>query len=279
MRASVPSVRVIAHRGASGRWPEHTRAAYLQAIADGADGLECDVQLTADGVAVLWHDATVDRTSDGTGPLGDHTLAALRGLDVLGDAVPPADLGGSTDQVLTLAELVALAVDAARPLTLAVELKPTAAAGWPAEAEVLRVLAAAGWDGSRLGHAGLVEVDLMSFHPGSLRELARLGAPTGRLMPLVDLAEVDELTAIGLDAPSARDLVADALALVDESGSVGPSVAFVRERAAQVRRWVEAGHTLRVWTVDSAADLQLCAARGVAEVTTNDPAAVRRMLQ
>jgi glycerophosphoryl diester phosphodiesterase len=84
---------VIAHRGASATWPEHTRAAYVQAIDDGADGLECDVHLTADGVAVCWHDATVDRTSDGTGPVHAHTLAQLRALDLLGGARPPARCG------------------------------------------------------------------------------------------------------------------------------------------------------------------------------------------
>ena len=64
------------------QFPEHTRAAYDQAVADGADGVECDVHLTADGEVVLIHDGTLDRTSDGTGPVATHTLAELRDLDI-----------------------------------------------------------------------------------------------------------------------------------------------------------------------------------------------------
>ena len=77
-------MQVIAHRGASGYAPENTRAAFDRAIAMGADALETDVQLTADGRLVLFHDATVDRTSDGSGPVADYTLAELRRLDLGG---------------------------------------------------------------------------------------------------------------------------------------------------------------------------------------------------
>ncbi len=74
----------IAHRGASGYAPESTRAAFERAITLGADATESDVQLSADGALVLFHDEFVDRTSDGRGPLADHTLAELRALDIGG---------------------------------------------------------------------------------------------------------------------------------------------------------------------------------------------------
>ncbi|MDQ0729732.1 glycerophosphoryl diester phosphodiesterase [Arthrobacter sp. B1I2] len=72
---------VFAHRGSSGAYAEHTRAAYLQALADGADGVECDVHLTRDQHLVLLHDANLDRTSDGTGPVAERTLRELHQLD------------------------------------------------------------------------------------------------------------------------------------------------------------------------------------------------------
>ena len=72
---------VFAHRGSSAAYAEHTRAAYLQALADGADGVECDVHLTRDQHVVLLHDANLDRTSDGTGPVAERTLRELRRLD------------------------------------------------------------------------------------------------------------------------------------------------------------------------------------------------------
>ena len=58
---------MVAHRGASGDRPEHTLAAYELALAQGADGLECDVRLTRDGHLVCVHDRTIDRTSTGPG--------------------------------------------------------------------------------------------------------------------------------------------------------------------------------------------------------------------
>ena len=93
---------VIAHRGASAYAPENTRAAFERAIAMGADMIETDVQLTRDGELVLIHDAMVDRTSDGQGPVADHTLAELRALDV-GAWFDPAFAG---ERIVTLDELI-----------------------------------------------------------------------------------------------------------------------------------------------------------------------------
>ena len=72
---------VIAHRGASALAPEMTMAAYLQATKDGADGYECDVQLTKDNVPICFHDSTLNRTSNGFGRIGTKTLADLQKLD------------------------------------------------------------------------------------------------------------------------------------------------------------------------------------------------------
>lgn len=73
--------RVIAHRGASGTCPENTLVAFERAVADGADILEMDVRLTADGHVVVIHDPTVDRTTDGQGPVASLTLAEIQKLD------------------------------------------------------------------------------------------------------------------------------------------------------------------------------------------------------
>ncbi|MEP6551133.1 MAG: glycerophosphodiester phosphodiesterase family protein [Gemmatimonadales bacterium] len=72
---------VIAHRGGSAHGPENTLEAMRLAIADGADGLEFDVRLSADAEVVLIHDPTVDRTTDGTGLVERMTLAELTELD------------------------------------------------------------------------------------------------------------------------------------------------------------------------------------------------------
>ncbi|MBM4437031.1 MAG: glycerophosphodiester phosphodiesterase [Actinobacteria bacterium] len=82
MRAPGRKVTVCAHRGASGTHPENTLAALQQAVALGCEMVEFDVRCSADRVPVLLHDATVERTSDGTGPVSNLTLAELKRLDV-----------------------------------------------------------------------------------------------------------------------------------------------------------------------------------------------------
>lgn len=73
--------RVIAHRGFSGRGPENTLVALRLAIEVGADMAEIDVGLSRDGHVVVLHDATLERTTDGSGLLSDATLEDLRRLD------------------------------------------------------------------------------------------------------------------------------------------------------------------------------------------------------
>lgn len=71
-------IKVYAHRGYSGRYPENTMLAFRKAAEVGADGIELDVQLTKDGHLVVIHDETIDRTTDGTGYVRDYTLEELR---------------------------------------------------------------------------------------------------------------------------------------------------------------------------------------------------------
>ena len=71
----------IAHRGFSGRYPENTMLAFEKAVEAGADGIELDVHLSADGVPVIIHDEWTDRTAGVAGTVKDMTLAELRELD------------------------------------------------------------------------------------------------------------------------------------------------------------------------------------------------------
>lgn len=72
---------LLGHRGAKNYAPENTLAAFTLALEQGADGVELDAKLSADGVVVVHHDAMLDRTTDGKGPLARHTFAQLRELD------------------------------------------------------------------------------------------------------------------------------------------------------------------------------------------------------
>ncbi len=72
---------IWAHRGASAKAPENTLAAFSHALADGADGLELDIHLSRDGIPVVLHDDTLERTTDGCGPVSALTLRQLQRLD------------------------------------------------------------------------------------------------------------------------------------------------------------------------------------------------------
>lgn len=78
---ALENFQVIAHRGASGHAPESTLPAYELAHEWGVDYLELDAQLTADGEVVIFHDNTLERTSNGEGHIHEHTLAELKALD------------------------------------------------------------------------------------------------------------------------------------------------------------------------------------------------------
>ncbi|MDR7485376.1 MAG: glycerophosphodiester phosphodiesterase [Armatimonadota bacterium] len=80
-RAAQGRPAVIAHRGASGEAPENTLAAFRRALELGADAVELDVHLSADGVPVVIHESLLDRTTDGRGLVRDYPLDALRRLD------------------------------------------------------------------------------------------------------------------------------------------------------------------------------------------------------
>ncbi|MEK6570557.1 MAG: glycerophosphodiester phosphodiesterase family protein [Bacteroidota bacterium] len=81
LRAADKRLLVVAHRGCSGRAPENTVAAFEMALEFGADMIECDVRLTKDDEVVVFHDRTLNRTTDGGGPVEERTLEDLKKLD------------------------------------------------------------------------------------------------------------------------------------------------------------------------------------------------------
>ncbi|HMA79397.1 MAG TPA: glycerophosphodiester phosphodiesterase family protein, partial [Candidatus Binatia bacterium] len=78
----MPGFKKIAHRGASGKYPENTRLAFVKAIEAGADMIEIDCQLTEDGHVVVFHDERLRRTAGVRGMVRSKTLAQLKALDI-----------------------------------------------------------------------------------------------------------------------------------------------------------------------------------------------------
>ncbi|WP_230854818.1 glycerophosphodiester phosphodiesterase [Arthrobacter terrae] len=290
---------IYAHRGSSAHFAEHTRAAYLQAIADGADGVECDLQLSADGELVLLHDETVDRTSNGSGPLAQQTLAQLQELDFCSwkDATVPLQYGSVREQLLTLEALLDILSGAGRQIGLAIEFKyaipqapadraaardKTSAGDRSLEERTLQVLRARGWQPED-SRAGNIVVSFMSFNPDSMRHLAATIPGRSLCALLEDVAVEDDLAedADG-DTPAAmlRSIMAAGERLIDDAvtGLAGPGVAYVRAHPDRVRHWADAGTRLRIWTVNDTQDARFCLSLGVHELTTDAPAGLRAAL-
>ncbi|TCC20974.1 glycerophosphodiester phosphodiesterase [Kribbella speibonae] len=209
---------ITGHRGALGTEPENTLRSFRRAVADGCDEIELDLRVTADGELVIMHDATVDRTTSGSGAVEELTLAEIRALDA-----------GSGEQVPTWGETVAaidvrfqaeIKAEAAVPL-LAQSLKadrslaertlvtsfhpeillavreafPDVTTGHifgrtPETAEVITRTRAAGATWSLCGIAGLTPEAVADLHAAGLLATA---------WPVPDAAALAEATALGVD--------------------------------------------------------------------------------
>jgi glycerophosphoryl diester phosphodiesterase len=232
---------------------EHTLAAFERAVDVGADALECDVRLTADGVLVCVHDRRVDRTSNGRGPVSVLELAQLAELDFAGEEVPDEVRPGGG--VLTLSALLGFVRDCGRPVQVAIETKhPTRYAGL-VERRLVETLDLFGWAHPRLGHS--VPVRVMSFSWLGLRRMREL-APS---IPVVYLLERVPLRMRDGSLPG-------------HVGIVGPSIDIVRAHPGYVGRVHRAGGQVHVWTVDEPADVELCLGLGVDAIITNRAAEV-----
>jgi len=258
---------VIAHRGASADVAEHTLSAYETALKDGADGLECDVRLTADGHLVCVHDRTIDRTSNGSGVVSTLELQQLKDLDFgswrqgssdgTDEAVDVVDT--RSREVLTLDLLLKLVTSYDRRIVLAIETKhPTRYAGY-VEERVVEVLEDFGLARPRLGATSPIR--LMSFSAFALRRFARWAPdiPRVALMERVPVRFRDG-------------------ALPHRIGIAGPSIEVLRAHPNYVARVRSHGHRTFCWTVDEPADVDLCTRVGVDAIITNRPRAVLTQL-
>lgn len=115
--------RIFAHRGGGALGPENTIAAFDRGLAAGADGLELDIRLSADGIAVVCHDETLDRTTDASGAVSARTVAELARVDAgyrFADASGRHPFRGQGVGIPTLRDVLARYPD----IPLIVEMKP-----------------------------------------------------------------------------------------------------------------------------------------------------------
>ncbi|MGN6781269.1 MAG: glycerophosphodiester phosphodiesterase family protein [Marmoricola sp.] len=254
--------QVVAHRGSSETNAEHTLAAYLAALEEGADALECDVRLTSDGHLVCLHDRDLRRTAALDHLVSNTTLAELQELDFSSWKHPWADLDEEADLpdrrlggVLTMRDLLRTVADHDRRVEVAIETKhPTRYAGL-VERRLVELLEEFCWT------APGTPVRVMSFSAVALRRVRRAAVA----VPLVLL----------LDAPTQW---ARARPVADPDWIAGPGIELVRRHPELIHKIREAGTRLHVWTVNTDEDVERCLAHGVEALITDRPAAVAAYL-
>jgi glycerophosphoryl diester phosphodiesterase len=246
---------VFAHRGGADALPEHTLGAYLRAIEDGADGVECDVRLTRDGHLVCVHDRRLDRTSNGRGLVSTKTLAELDRLDFGSwhpsypdDDEPLPDL----TRLLTLDRLLEALRECGRPVRLLIETKHPSRYGAEVERRLIALLRRHGLAEPRPD--SLVQVTVMSFAALALRRI-RTETPD---IPTVYLLEI-------LPPGVGRGRLPFGARIA------GPGVGLVRSRPGLLRAIKAAGHQAYVWTVNAEDDVKMVLDQQVDGVITDRP--------
>ncbi|MFM2045337.1 MAG: hypothetical protein RLY86_3913 [Pseudomonadota bacterium] len=231
---------IIGHRGAARHAPENTLAGIRMAASQGATWVEVDVKLTADRIPILMHDDTLDRTTDGRGPVAALTLEQVRRLDA-GRWFGPAFAG---ERVPTLAEVLALVRDLGMGINL--EIKPC-----PGRAEETAGVALT--TARSLWPDGVPPPLVSSFDYDSLA-MARLVAPDWPIGYLIDRRRPDWAT---------------------QAAAVGAATIHVnarREDADSIAVYRATGRPVLAYTVNSLAAAREVLSWGVTGVFTDTPA-------
>lgn len=250
-----PGPVALAHRGGGAEAPENSRAAVEHTVALGFSHLETDVHVTADGVVVLMHDATLGRTTNGTGPLAEHTWAQVARLR-----------DGSGEAPLRLADVLA-----AHPgLRLNIDLKEDRVVG-PA----MRAIADAG---------AADRVCLAAFSGARLRAVRRLAS--GAVATSLGPAEAARLVAaaraptalrrrLAATVPGPHDPRARAVAVQLPTQYRG--VRVLDEALISLAH--ERGLHVHVWTIDDATEMRHLLDLGVDGLVTDRPTTLRDVLR
>jgi len=237
---------VIAHRGASVHAPENTIAAFRLATELGADAVELDAKLTADGQVVVHHDQTLDRTTTGTGSLTTRTLEELQHLDA-GSHFNPSYAG---EHIPTLSEVFRAVADR---LLINIELSNYASPFDCLPEVVIKLVQEFGLE---------KRVLLSSFNPVGLMRARKL-APTIRLGLLVDANEPRWLRTF--------------FSMLTPHEAIHPSMVLASEEMIEGQH--RHGRWINVWTVNELDNIKELVHLGVEGVITDIPDLAREVVQ
>ena len=231
-------MNIYAHRGASHDFPEMTALAYENAVKQGADGFECDLRLTKDGAAILWHDADLKRRADNDAIVADTKLKKLK-------AIYP--------QILTLDEFLDFSINEKKSLLL--ETKHPVPSRTQIEEVVVEKLDK---EKSRIKKAG-IDIAVMSFSWFAVEKMKSLNKEISTTYLL-------------------HDYTPWFTARYSSAQSIGPGINLLRKNPALAKRIKSTGRKLNVWTVNEASDIKLCHQLGVDNLITNRPGYAREVL-
>ncbi len=231
-------MKIYAHRGASHDFPEMTMVAYESAVKQGADGFECDLRLTKDGIAVLWHDADLKRRANNAAVVHESTYAQLV-------AIYP--------QIVTLDQFIDFGITEKKSLLL--ETKHPVPSRTAIENHVVQKLHK---EAKRIEKAG-IDITVMSFSWFAVERVKQLD----KSIALTYLI---------------RETTPRLSVRYTSAHSIGPGIAQLRKKPALAQQIKSLGKKLNVWTVDEPSDIILCRHLGVDNLITNRPAFAREVL-
>jgi glycerophosphoryl diester phosphodiesterase len=234
---------IFAHRGSSFHYAEQSRESFRAAIEEGADGIECDVRLTADGVAFCWHDRDLSRLTRSHQPISKVTSAELKRMEILDPADPLLGKKERQGTPITLEELAAMAADAKKRLLI--ETKHPVLTGSTVEEEVARVI-----------HRFKIEIHLLSF---SFTAISR----AMRLMPEFDHVQL---------------LQHSPLIPLAQSEIIGLDIELIRRDQSLISSLIAKGKRLFIYTVNDDDEFRSLANQGVEGIITDIPAQAKRVL-
>jgi glycerophosphoryl diester phosphodiesterase len=240
MPAMAHRTLIAAHRGGLFLWPENSARAFRESAKLAVEQAECDVHLTSDGEVVVMHDATLDRTTDASGPVVARSAAQLRQVRVRGTEgeAPPM-----------LAEY--LAILAATPVAPRIEIKTDAARGrYPGL--VQRTLGVLDTSGQR------ARSWIIGFNADDMAEAQAAGGLAG----VAWLVEVPTLLDIGVDG---------VIAVARQIGvpEIGMTTSLLNE--GLIRRFRAAGLGIGTWGANHEASIRRTLGLGVDVFATDDP--------
>ena len=245
-RPDVHRPLIFAHRGACRAAPENTLPAFEAAIRLGADGIELDVQYSSDGVLMVIHNPTLEKTTDGAGRVSAHTRAELGELDA-GSWFDPQF---ADTHIPTLDEV--LDVTNGR-LLVNIELKALDGLKSELGADVVALVRARGM---------AQQVVISSFNPFALRQAKQAGP------------EIECALLLAHDLPTWMRL--GVTRRYSRADSLHPDAEMAD--AAYMARAQKLGMPVRVWTVDDEAELRRMIGLGVDAIITNAPDVTRALL-